>query len=129
MTTTLGQRIRETRILRNMTQTELAKLIKVSSPVVIGNWESDANKPDAEKIRRLCAALQVSAAYLLDFHDFSDFPDGVFVNNEEDLLFLNKLHQLDTRSKIETNAVMDALIQLRMFDQEKIEKENKNSAT
>lgn len=113
MTTTLGQRIKETRILRNMTQAELAKQVKVSSPVVIGNWESNANKPDAEKIRRLCAALQVSAAYLLDFYDFPDVPDGVFVNNEEDLLFLDKLHQLDARSKIETNAVMDALIQLK----------------
>ncbi len=62
---TLGERIRFAREQKGILQNELAKLIGIKSSAVISNWEKDINKPDAEKIVRLCDVLDVSVSFLL----------------------------------------------------------------
>lgn len=69
---TLGERIRFAREQKGLLQSDLAKLINVKSSGVISNWEKDLNKPDAEKIVRLCSVLDVSASYLLDYYGKPD---------------------------------------------------------
>lgn len=65
---TLGERIREAREQKALLQSQLAELIGAKSSAVISNWEKDLNKPDADKIVKLCRALSVSASYLLDYY-------------------------------------------------------------
>lgn len=71
---TLGERIKKARESNNLSQTELAELIGIkSSSGVISNWERDLNKPDAEKIVKLCNVLKISLSYLLDYYGDSEF--------------------------------------------------------
>lgn len=69
----LGERIKYAREQKGYLQGELAKLIGVKSAGVISNWETDSNKPDAEKIVRLCDVLDVSASFLLDYYGKTSF--------------------------------------------------------
>ena len=62
---TIGDRIKELRDLRNMTQQQLADLMGESSGRVIYNWEKSISRPDSDKIVKLCSVLQVSADELL----------------------------------------------------------------
>lgn len=66
---TLGTRIKAAREQKELLQSDLAKLIGVKSSGVISNWEKDISKPDANKIVKLCHALDVSTSYLLDYFD------------------------------------------------------------
>lgn len=64
---TLGERIKKARESNNFSQTELAALIGIkSSSGIISNRERALNKPDAEKIFKLCNVLKISLSYLLD---------------------------------------------------------------
>ena len=63
--TTIGDRIRELRDLRNMTQQQLADGMGESSGRVIYNWEKGISRPDSDKIVKLCSVLRVSADELL----------------------------------------------------------------
>ena len=80
---TLGERIKYARESKGYLQSQLAKLIGVKSGGVISNWEQDLNKPDAEKIVRLCNILDVSASFLLDYYGKSTFE---FSAEEEDMI-------------------------------------------
>ena len=46
---TIGNRIKELRDLRNMTQQQLADLMGESSGRVIYNWEKSISRPDSDK--------------------------------------------------------------------------------
>lgn len=69
---TLGNRIKESREAKKMLQAELATAVGVKSPAVISNWEQDVNKPDADKIVKLCSVLGISASYLLGYYGVED---------------------------------------------------------
>ena len=62
---TLGERIREARDKMGLYQGQLGMALGVSG-AVISNWEKGLNKPDADKLVRLCEVLNVPIAYLLD---------------------------------------------------------------
>ena len=71
---TLGARIKNARENIGMSQSELATAIGIKpSSGVISNWERDLNKPDAEKIVKLCDILDISASFLLDYYGKSTF--------------------------------------------------------
>lgn len=65
---TLGEKIKEARTAKELTQPQLAKLIGVSNGV-ISFWENDVNEPKASYIVKLCIALDVTPNYLLGFED------------------------------------------------------------
>lgn len=91
---TLGIRIKHARERKDLLQADLAKMIDVKSSGVISNWEKDLSKPDANKIVRLCKALDVSASYLLDYYGDNDFevmPDEIDI--------IKKYRTLDTHGK------------------------------
>lgn len=90
----LGERIRFAREQKGYLQSDLAKLVGVKSSGVISNWEKDINKPDAEKIVKLCEVLSVSASFLLDYYGKTDFEINSF---EEE--FIKKYRALDKHGK------------------------------
>lgn len=90
---TLGSRIREARERKGLLQSELATLVGVKSSGIISNWEKDVNKPDSDKLVRLCKALDVSASYILDYSG-SDF---VVTTSEQEII--EKYRTLDDHGK------------------------------
>ena len=99
---TLGERIRYAREQKGLLQSELAKLINVKSSGVISNWEKDLNKPDAEKIVRLCSVLDTSASYLLDYYGKSD---DVF--NVSEIKHIKKYRDLDNHGKEMVDIILE----------------------
>ena len=63
-TTTIGKRIKQARIDRNMTQMNLADAMGVSYQAV-SNWERGNAMPDISKLADLCSALHITVDELL----------------------------------------------------------------
>ncbi|WP_304458972.1 helix-turn-helix domain-containing protein [Alicyclobacillus sendaiensis] len=71
---TLGQRIRQTRIRRGLTQSQIAMALGVTE-ANISNYERDKSIPPSERLQKLAEVLGVSVDYLLgrtnDPHGYS----------------------------------------------------------
>lgn len=92
---TLGSRIKKARENIGMSQGELAISIGIKpSSGVISNWERDLNKPDAEKIVKLCEVLNISAAFLLDYYGKSTIEF-----NQSEINYIEKYRSLDDTGK------------------------------
>ncbi len=61
-------RLKELRLEKNLTQTELAKAINTSQRN-IGRWENGLNEPTSSFVMQLATYLEVSADYLLGLED------------------------------------------------------------
>lgn len=61
---TFGEKIKQARKAKNMTQKELAALINAKHNSV-SNWENDQNKPDPDTIELLCGVLDLTPNDLL----------------------------------------------------------------
>lgn len=66
--TILGKRIRELRREMDITQKQLAELVKKSTTAV-ASWEQGLSEPCVDDIRSLCKIFNVSADYLLGITD------------------------------------------------------------
>ena len=97
----LGERIRKARDSKGLKQSELAEMIEVKSAGVISNWEKDINKPDADKIIKLCEVLGISASYLLDYYG-----NSISVSIEEQE-YIKKYRSLDPYGKKAVTSVLD----------------------
>ena len=97
----LGERIRKARDAKGLKQSELAEMIEVKSAGVISNWEKDINKPDADKIIKLCEVLGISASYLLDYYG-----NTISVSIEEQE-HIKKYRSLDPYGKKAVTSVLD----------------------
>lgn len=60
----VGNRIAQLRRSRNMTQRQLAKVLRVS-PSAIGMYEQDRRQPSMELIVAICQEFSVSTQWLL----------------------------------------------------------------
>jgi len=99
---TMGERIKLSRESKNLFQSELAKLVGAKSGAVISNWEKDINKPDAEKIIKLCQALNISASYLLGYNGNED---SFFQPSEIEII--TKYRALDRHGKEVIDFLLD----------------------
>lgn len=87
---TFGDRVKAAREAKGLNQAQLAKECEVSSAAIISNWENNINKPDFEKIVKLCIALDVTTSYLLDY---SPYNAGDLSAEEQE--FIEGLRELD----------------------------------
>ena len=60
-----GDKIRNARKAKGLTQKQLAQLINVKN-TAISNWENDLNKPDPDSIKLLCNVLNVPVSYFFE---------------------------------------------------------------
>lgn len=70
---TFGEKIRQARKAKKMTQKELAQLINAKHNS-ISNWENDQNKPDPDTIELLCGVLDLTPNELLGISDKNNIP-------------------------------------------------------
>lgn len=70
----IGRKIADGRRAKNLTQEQLAELMKVTRQTV-SRWESQTAYPEMEKIVNLAAILEVSCDYLLN--DKIETPAGI----------------------------------------------------
>ena len=64
MILTFGEKIKEDRKQKNLTQKQLADLIGAAHNS-ISDWENNKNKPDPDTIELLCGVLKITPNYLL----------------------------------------------------------------
>lgn len=100
----LGERIKNARELNNLSQTELAALIEIKSPSsgIISNRGRDLNKPDIEKIFKLCNVLKISLSYLLNWYGDSEFQITFTVQS-----LIKKYSSLDSHVKEDINNLLE----------------------
>jgi transcriptional regulator with XRE-family HTH domain len=60
-----GEKLKKLRTDKNMTQQELAKILKISSST-IGMYEQNRRSPDIETLKKIAQHFNVSVDYLLD---------------------------------------------------------------
>lgn len=65
----IGQRIKELRREKNLTQKQLGLLIH-KSETGVASWEQGVSEPCVNDIRTLCSIFGVSADYLLGLSDY-----------------------------------------------------------
>ena len=64
---TIGEKIVHLRIVNNISQDELSKMLMVSRQT-LSKWENDETLPQVDKIRELCEIFKISADELIDDH-------------------------------------------------------------
>lgn len=64
ITMTFGERLRQARLAKGLTQKQLAEKIGAKHNSV-SDWENDKNKPGPDAIELICGVLQISPNYLL----------------------------------------------------------------
>lgn len=62
---TIGQRIRDARTARKLTQSGLARAVDITESQTVSNWERGVQRPGLQTVDRIAAALDVSPAWLL----------------------------------------------------------------
>lgn len=80
---TLGERIKEKREERGLSQTQLAEMVGVKTANAISNWEKDKTEPGVEKLVALSQALDVSIEDLLAVPNASDDSSKEAYSDEE----------------------------------------------
>lgn len=84
---TFGEKLRQSRLEKKMTQKQLADLIDAKHNSV-SDWENDKNKPDPDTIELLCGVLEISPNYLLSVNE-----DGF---SPAEKLLIKKYRDLDS---------------------------------
>lgn len=65
---TLGERLRELRTDKGLTQKELGEKIGYAQSTIV-YWENNENEPTATAIKKLCRFFGVSADFLIGLED------------------------------------------------------------
>ena len=98
----IGLRIKEARLARNMKQEELAERIGAKSPSAVSTWESGRAKPDCVTLLKICNVLEVSADQLLGYRSAAEVP------NLTEWEIIKKYRYIDEFGKKAVNSVLDA---------------------
>ena len=97
---TIGEKIRELREAKGLTQKQLGQKLGEAKGTIVSNWEIGASRPDCERIIQLCSIFNISADELLgiklDIHRFTS----------EEWTRATKIRMLDEHGK----TVVDYLI-------------------
>lgn len=64
----VGEKIKKTRLLKNMKQADLAEKADISR-VAIGNYERNERTPTVDVIERIARSLDVDPNYLMDWEE------------------------------------------------------------
>ena len=98
----IGLRLKEARLAKNLKQEELAELIGAKSPSAVSTWVVGKAKPDCVTLLRICEVLHISPNQLLGFNVNVDTP------TLNEWAILHKYRDIDEIGKDAVSAVLDA---------------------
>ena len=75
----LSERIKNFRLMRGMSQADVAKLVNRSQNVV-SNWEKGTNNPDVEIVGQLCEIFQITPNMMYGWDNCPELDD--FLNEK-----------------------------------------------
>lgn len=108
----IGDRIKQLRVMANLTQTELAEKVGLTY-VQIGRYETGKSNPSSDVLQKLAAVLETSADFLMN-GDHSEALSAQFT--DKDLLKQFKAVQLlSPEDKAVVKTLIDALITKRQL--------------
>lgn len=100
---TMGERIKQKRVERNLYQIDLARALNVQA-ASISQWESDENKPSGKNLYKLCEYLRVDADYLQS-GIADDKPDPLSGLSLDALDIINLVSKLDRKDRRRVKAM------------------------
>ena len=98
----IGLRIKEARLAKNLKQEELAELIGAKSPSAVSTWEVGKAKPDCVTLLHICEVLNITPNQVLGFNMSVDTP------SLNEWAILHKYRDIDEIGKDAVSAVLDA---------------------
>lgn len=105
--TTFGDRLRNARKAKQLTQKELAAKIKAAHNS-ISNWENNQNMPDPVTIQQLCWALDVQPNYFFSMDPPQNRQQATLSQlSSDELEFIEKFRSLDERGQAVIFAVLE----------------------
>lgn len=102
MASILGEKIRRLRTEKAYSLDKLAELTETSKSYLWDLENREPQRPSADKINRIAAALEVTPEYLLEERDVA--PDEKVTDDA----FFRKFRQLDPDTKKKLRKIMDA---------------------
>ena len=118
---TLGKRIREQRALKEISQSELGKVIGVGK-TTISNYETGYSSPDPESLTKISEILNVSTDYLLGITDINNQFDKTHKSNvDPDIELIQR-----ARSKMDYKQKKKMMDLLRLSFDDAFEEEDKD---
>lgn len=102
MASILGEKIRRLRTEKAYSLDKLAELTETSKSYLWDLENREPQRPSADKINRIAAALEVAPEYLLEERDVA--PDEKVTDDA----FFRKFRQLDPDTKKKLRKIMDA---------------------
>lgn len=103
----IGSRLKEARISKKITQTDLASAIGVTKGA-IGNYETDVSSPKEDILIRLMKYLDIDANYL--YQDYMSTADGAltFQFSDDEYRLVDLYRGADDRAKRDAIRILKA---------------------
>jgi transcriptional regulator with XRE-family HTH domain len=111
---TVGERIKEQRVQKKLTQTELAKLVDLSY-IQIGRYETGKSNPSASVLNRLAVVLDTTTDFLMKGTE--DEAVAAQLSDKELLKQFKQVEQLNAEDKNLVKVFIDAFITKRQLQQ------------
>lgn len=112
MATNIGYRIKERRLELRLTQEELAARMGYKSKSAINKIELGINDVSQSKVKRFAEVLDVSVAYLMNWHedpeDLADLAASI-LQDPKLLVMIEKFRSLAASDQKAVRAMVDAL--------------------
>jgi transcriptional regulator with XRE-family HTH domain len=111
---TVGERIKEQRTQKKLTQTELAKLVGLTY-IQIGRYETGKSNPSADVLNRLAQALDTTTDFLMKGTE--DEVVAAQLSDKELLKQFRQVEQLNAEDKNLVKVFIDAFLTKRQLQQ------------
>jgi len=111
---TVGERIKELRGQKKLTQTELGKLVGLTY-IQIGRYETNKSNPSADVLHRLAAALDTTTDFLMKGTE--DEAVAAQLTDKELLKQFKQVEQLSPEDKNLIKTFIDAFLTKRHIQQ------------
>jgi transcriptional regulator with XRE-family HTH domain len=111
---TVGERIKEQRTQKKLTQTELAKLVGLTY-IQIGRYETGKSNPSADVLNRLAQALDTTTDFLMK--GTQDEVVAAQLSDKELLKQFRQVEQLNAEDKNLVKVFIDAFLTKRQLQQ------------
>lgn len=111
----MGKIIKEARLKKNLTQSELGKMLGKSDNVIT-NWEKGTNSPDVDNIERLCAILDIPVDYMFQAKQKEKSPSMELGEDEQYLV--ESYRKLSHDDQVRVIERIDTILELSAASEE-----------